>query len=129
MAKLHRISAADAEALRLTLWMAALTSEPFEGTQRKEFRRLMPDLYLIKEVGRCTFKQLTLLLKGIGLRLSEPTVRAYYSEFLDVMKNESKSEIEELIALTEEIKKETVGLGYIEMLEKARAIMKRKGWA
>lgn len=125
MKKLQRIDAIDTRAIREKLRMAFYMLEPREQTQRREFKKMMLDLYLLRVVDHYTFKQLTNLLVDLGLKLSESTVRDYYSTFVVEMREELDSKISEHIAFREEIRKATTGLDLSEIPKVIQEISQR----
>lgn len=79
---LHRISAFQMDVLGDVLDIYALGFNPCEQTQRQAFRKLLPHVYVLRKLHQFTFKKITVALAQCGLKLSESTVRVYYSKML-----------------------------------------------
>lgn len=103
--KLRRISGDEAASCEL-LVLTALTREASELTQKRAFKNLMPSIYVIRTQKGLTFKEITSILKDVGLQLSESTVRAYYNEFILLCEKECKSKLVEYVQLLDEIQME-----------------------
>lgn len=90
--KLRRIKGSDIPIAQEILLLACFSLETYERTQKQIFCSLMPTLYMLKTEQNFTFKQITSLLNESGIRLSESSVRIYYSEFLSCSEQEYQQE-------------------------------------
>ncbi|MDD4978728.1 MAG: hypothetical protein PHI29_08855 [Gallionella sp.] len=60
----------------------ALGLNPIEQTQRQAFRKLLPNVHVMRILHKNSFKTITAALAQCGLKLSVSTVRVYYSKML-----------------------------------------------
>lgn len=93
--KLHRLTPTDAATIERALLLQALIGYR-ETTQRNEISKVLPDLYVLREAQGMTFKQLSSLLRKIGLKLSESSLRVYYCQMLPDRLAECKQRLLEM---------------------------------
>ncbi|CAN7780640.1 hypothetical protein LJR296_007977 [Cupriavidus necator] len=77
--QLVKISSADVALAVSELAAMCEDIEPDQVTQRQAFKRLMPSLRAMRELG-CSWEQLGKLLTQCHITLKASTVRAYYAE-------------------------------------------------
>ena len=77
---LHRVSACQSKALGLALDSALENTVPDGRTQKATLIKLIPRIYVLRELKGYTFKEITKLINLCGWRFKESTVRDYYSQ-------------------------------------------------
>ncbi len=95
---LRRFSAEESLAASelLTVWAAIGVFD--DTTQRKVFVTLVPSIYVLRKQRRRTFREITLLCNRAGFRLSESTVRSYYSQFQPKLQKECDALLREVVS-------------------------------
>lgn len=122
--KLHRVNAQDAATLREML-ISALT-ETREQTQRQFISQHLPDLYVLRNLDGWSFKQISNLLRMRGIiKLSEPSLRVYYSQLLAGRESECLAKMKEVEPLIATIKNEASGLDVSHIAAKVTEILNR----
>lgn len=95
---LRRFSAAESLAASelLTVWAAIGVFD--DTTQRKAFLSLVPSIYVLRKQRRRTFKEISALCHRAGFRLTESTVRSYYSQFQPKLQKECDALLREVVS-------------------------------
>lgn len=106
MKKLSRVSTSEVAEMKENLISQFLSAEPVWLTQRRAFKKMMPEIYVYREIEGFSFKQITSMLTSYGLKLSVSSVQTYYGHYFEYVEKECASELEKLIQLREKIRKE-----------------------
>ena len=104
---LRRISAENYSVAKEVFKTLAALGEPTELTQRRLFIQLIPHVYVLRHRYNYTFKQISRLCNECGLKLSESTIRVYYSKFALQMKAECEAALAEMELIARKIENNT----------------------
>ena len=121
----HRVSAPDFSTAEEVLKAAALLIVPEDQTQRQALEKLMPHLYVLKNIG-FSFAQIAGLLGQCGFNLQPSGVRDYFREMLATRMDLCQERMNEQMLLMAEIRKETKGADMSAIFGRVSAIMDKQ---
>lgn len=121
----HRISAPDFSTAEEVLKAAAVLMVPEDQTQRQALEKLMPTLYVLKNIG-FSFPQLAGLLSQCGFNLQPSSVRDYFREMLATRMDICQERMNEQMLLMAEVRKETKGADMSAIFGRVSAVMDKQ---